>query len=228
MACWSSHLMINLGLGTYIRYYRLESWSDLSSSLACTHSWSRSTLAYQPTDLLSSIVLSPQLILAINVELSGNRHIIDLFSLSPDTNELQRVERIDVNQPCPLAVITSLRDYTWLCKSYWPFDDCLCVIESDGKVTKLQLEEQKGYILNMRLVNDRSHLILVRTSSKLVKEPTLIDINEAKHDEVQQEQEQEQEHQQQLNPGQRRRNVGKLPSNLQMEIYRISGSSSSK
>lgn len=198
MACWSSHVMLNLGVGASIRYYRLN-----SSSLSCVHSWSRSQLEYQPTDSLSCLALSPQLTVAINVELAEHRHVIDLFALG-DNKTLTRLQRLNSPQACPLDVITSLRNYTWLCKSHWPSDDCLCLIESDGQVKKIALHEQTGYILNARLVNDRSHLVVVRTPTKLPNETEQTpSADNTEH------------HRRQ------RHAVGKLPPNLLLEIYRI-------
>ena len=173
MACWSSHLVLNLGLGTSIRYHTLPS-SSSSASLPLIKSYTRSSLGYTNSDLLSLLALSPQLILAINVELNDNRHVIDLFSIV-DTIIFHRLKRINSNDPCPLDIITSLRDYTWLCKSHWPSDDCLCIVESDGQVNKIKCQEQNGYILNLRLLANRSHLVIIRTSNKLPKE---IDVNE--------------------------------------------------
>src|SRR5690242_16262683 len=114
MACWSSHLIINLGLGAIIRYHNLISSSSSPSSLSLPliNSWTRCSLGYTNSDLLSTLSLSPQLILAINVELADNRHVIDLFSIS-DTEKFQRLKRINSNEPCPLDIITSLRDFTW-------------------------------------------------------------------------------------------------------------------
>ena len=93
MACWSSHLMLNLGVGASIRYYRLNS----SSSLSCVHSWSRSQLDYQPSDSLSCLALSPQLTVAINVELAEHRHVIDLFALG-EKKTLTRLQRLNSPQ----------------------------------------------------------------------------------------------------------------------------------
>jgi len=206
MACWSSHLVVNLGLGTSIRYHTLLS---SSSSLPLIKSYTRSSLGYTNSDLLSLISLSPQLILAINVELTDNRHVIDLFSIS-DTTQFHRLKRIHSNEPCPLDIITSLRDCTWLCKSHWPSDDCLCIIESDGQVKKIELQEQNGYILNLRLLADRSYLVIIRTANKLPKE---IDINELNRIDQHEEEQSTRE--------QRRQTIGKLPGNLLLEIYRI-------
>jgi len=207
MACWSSHLILNLGLGTNIRYYHLISSS--SPPLSLINSWTRSSLGYTNSDLLSTLSLSPQLILAINVELSNNRHVIDLFSIS-NPKEIQHLKRIHSHEPCPLDIITSLRDCTWLCKSHWPSDDCLCIIESDGQVKKIELQEQNGYILNLRLLADRSYLVIIRTANKLPKE---IDINELNRIDQHEEEQSTRE--------QRRQTIGKLPGNLLLEIYRI-------
>ncbi|CAF4300593.1 unnamed protein product, partial [Rotaria magnacalcarata] len=78
MTCCSSHLIVNLGLGTSIRYHRLTS---SISSLPLINSFTRASLGYTDSDLLSSMTLSPQLVLAINVELNDNHHVIDLFSI---------------------------------------------------------------------------------------------------------------------------------------------------
>lgn len=205
MACWSTHLLVNFSLGNTIRYYQLN-----SSSLTYLYSWTRTSLGYHTDDLLSNIVLSPQLTVAINVELTDRRHLIDLFALT-GTNQLQHLRRIHSNQPCPLDVITSLRNYTWLCKSHWPSDDCLCLIESDGQVNKLQIDEQQGYILNLRLIRNRSYLVLVRTSSKLPKENNIKEMNTSDKD----------EDQGQKSRGRKQQNIGKLPPNLLLEIFRI-------
>lgn len=207
MACWSSHLILNLGLGTSIRYHNLTS----STTCSLINSWTRSSLGYTNSDLFSTVSLSPQLILAINIELADNRHVIDLFSIS-DSSKLCRLKRI--SGPCPIDIITSLRNCTWLCKSHWPSDDCLCIIESDGQVNKLQLEEQNGYILNLRLLSDRSHLVIVRTPKKLPKE---IDVNELNRIDKDEEEE--------STRGRRRQVIGKLPGNLLLEIYKIPGES---
>ncbi len=203
MACWSSHLLLNLGLGTSIRYHHIAS----SSSLPLIHSWTRSSLGYTNSDLLSSLALSPQLILAINVELTDNRHVIDLFSIA-DQSKFARLKRID--QPCPLDVITSLRDCTWLCKSHWPSDDCLCLIESNGQVNQIPLEEQGGYVLNLRVLADRSHLVIIRTPKKLPKEIDVDELNRIDQDE-----------EEQAKRGGRRQIVGRLPGNLLLEVYQI-------
>lgn len=205
MACWSNHLILNLGLGSSIRYYNLR---KTTSTVSLIHSYTRSSLGYTNSDLLSSISLSPQLILGINIELSNNRHVIDLFSIS-DPLKFFHLKRID--QPCPLDIITSLRNCTWLCKSHWPSDDCLCLIESDGHVKKIQLEEeQNGYILNLRLTSDRSHIILIRTPKKLPKEIDQNDLNRIDRDE-----------EEQTKHGRRKQVIGKLPGNLLLEIYKI-------
>jgi len=206
MACWSSHLVLNLGLGTSIRYHSLIS----SSSLPLIDSWTRSSLGYLNSDLLSLLALSPQLILAINVELTNNRHMIDLFSIK----NMCHLKRIHSNEPCPLDIITSLRDCTWLCKSHWPSDDCLCIIESNGQVNKVELQESNGYILNLRLLSDRSYLVIRRTPNKLPKE---VDINELNRI--------EQDEEQQSMRGRRRPTIGKLPGNLLLEIYKVPSTS---
>lgn len=210
MASWSSHLIVNLGLGTSILYYKLISLS----SVPLIHSFTRSSLGYANSDLLSSLALSPQLVLAINVELADNRHIVDLFSTN-EPSKFQHLKRIDSNEPCPLDLITSLRNCTWLCKSHWPSDDCLCIIESDGHVKKFELKEQNGYVLNLKVLSDRSHLVIVRTPNKLPKE---IDIDELNRLE-------ENQNEQQTKHGSRRQTVGKLPGNLLLEIYKTSSSS---
>ncbi|UJR32370.1 hypothetical protein I4U23_019832 [Adineta vaga] len=208
MACWSSHLIVNLGLGISLRYHTLSS----SSSIPLIQTYTRSSLGYTNSDLLSSVSLSPQLILAINVELTNNRHVIDLFSIADEKN-FQFLKRIHTNEPCALDIITSLRDYTWLCKSHWPSDDCLCLIESDGQVNKLNLHDQNGYILNLRLLTDRSHLVIIRTANKLPKEIDPNELNRIDEDEEQQ--------QQQITHGRKREIIGKLPGNLLLEIYKI-------
>jgi len=205
MACWSSHLIINLGLGTSIRYHNLIS----SSSLPLINSWTRSSLGYTDFDLLSTLSLSPQLILAINVELADNRHVVDLFSIS-DAENFQRLKRINSNEPCPLDVITSLRNCTWLCKSHWPSDDCLCIIESNGQVNKVELEEYNGYVLNLRLLTDRSYLVIIRTPKKLPKEIDVTELNRIDQDE-----------EEQSTRGRRRQIIGRLPGNLLLEIYKV-------
>ncbi|CAF0926043.1 unnamed protein product [Adineta steineri] len=201
MACWSSHLVLNLGLGTSIRYYNLLS----SSSISLINSYTRSSLGYTNSDLLSLLSLSPQLILGINVELTDNRHVIDLFSIS-DTTKFHRLKRINSNEPCPLDIITSLRNYTWLCKSHWPSDDCLCIVESDGQVNKLNLQEQNGYILNLRLLADRSYFVIIRTPSKLPKEIDIMELNKIDQDKKER---------------RGRQTIGKLPGNLLLEVYKI-------
>lgn len=210
MACCSSHLVVNLGLGTAIRYHRLT-----PTSLPFIHSYTRPSLGYVDSDLLSTMALSPQLTLAINVELANNRHVVDLFSIS-NSEQFQLLKRIHSNNPCPLDVITSLRDCTWLCKSHWPSDDCLCLIQSNGQVNKLPIEDQHGYVLNLRISTDRSYFVLIRTPSKLPKE---IDITELNHID-----QNEDEEQQQQRSAQRRgrQTIGRLPGNLLLEIYRIS------
>ena len=205
MACWSSHLILNLGLGTSIRYHNLTS----TSSLPLINSYTRSSLGYTSSDLLSSLALSPQLILAINVELPENRHVIDLFSIH-DISKFQYLKRIDSTEPCPLDIITSLRDCTWLCKSHWPSDDCLCVIESDGQVNKVTLKEHHGYILNLRLLADRSHFVIVRTPKKLPKEIDVAELNRIEQAEAAE-----------STRDRRRQTLGKLPGNLLLEIYKI-------
>ncbi|CAF0835823.1 unnamed protein product [Rotaria sordida] len=204
MACWSSHLILNLGLGTSIRYYRLVSLTSLPLITSLT----RSSLGYTNSDLLSSLALSPQLILAINVELNNNRHVLDLFSIN-DTSKFHRLKRIDSNEPCALDIITSLRNCTWLCKSHWPSDDCLCIIESNGQVNKVKLQEENGYILNLRLLADRSHLIIIRTPNKLPKEIDVTELNRI-----------EQAEEQSIHRP-REKIIGKLPGNLLLEIYKI-------
>lgn len=211
MASSSSHLVINLGLGTSIRHHKLISLS----SVPLINSWTRSTLGYADSDLLSSIALSPQLVLAMNVELANNRHVIDLFSIS-DPLKFQHLKRIDSDQPCSLDIITSLRNCTWLCKSHWPSDDCLCIIESDGQVNKVELKEDNGYVLNLRILADRSHLVIVRTPNKLPKEIDIMELNRI---------EQEEEERKRLTHGQGRQVIGKLPGNLLFEIYKISSTS---
>ena len=206
MACWSSHLVVNLGLGTSIRYHRLI---PSLSTVPFIKSYTRASLGYSTSDLLSSLTLSPQLILAINVELTNNQHIIDLFSMVNPSN-FQLLQRISSHQPCPLDIITSLRDYTWLCKSHWPSDDCLCLIQSNGQVTPIDLQEQDGYILNLRLLADRSHLALIRTPQKLPKEVPVAELNRI-----------DQEEDQATKSERRRTTIGKLPGNLLLEIYRI-------
>ena len=208
MTCWSSHLIVNLGLGTSIRYHKLLSSS--SAAIPLIQNYTRSSLGYTNSDLLSLVSLSPQLILAINVELTNNRHVIDLFSIA-DENNFQRLKRIHTYEPCALDIIASLRDYTWLCKSHWPSDDCLCIIESDGEVKKLDLHEQNGYILNLRLLANRSHLVIIRTASKLPKEVDANELNRIDQSEEEQE----------TKPERRRQVVGKLPGNLLLEIYKI-------
>jgi len=205
MACWSSHLVINLGLGTSIRYHNLISSS--SSSLPLINSWTRSSLGYTNSDLLSTLSLSPQLILAINIELADNRHVIDLFSIS-DSSKFHCLKRI--NEPCPLDIITSLRNCTWLCKSHWPSDDCLCIIESNGQINKIELQEHNGYVLNLRLLADRSHLVIIRTPKKLPKEIDVEELNRIDQDE-----------EEQSTRGRRRQIIGRLPGNLLLEIYKI-------
>jgi hypothetical protein len=207
MACWSSHLVLNLGLGTSIRYYNITS----ISSIALINSYTRSSLGYTNADLLSTIALSPQLILAINVECSDNRHVIDLFSIVNPT-KFQHLKRINSNQPCPLDIIASLRNYTWLCKSHWPSDDCLCTIESNGQVSKLELKESDGYILNLRVLSDRSHLVLIRTPKKLPKEIDPEELNQIEKNE---------EEEEPSKRSRRRPTTGKLPGNLLLEIYQI-------
>ena len=206
MACWSSHLVVNLGLGSSIRYYHL-----ISTQLTLIHSYTRSSLGYDDSDLLSTMILSPQLTLAINVELANNQHIVDLFSIA-NSGQLHRLKRIDSNDPCPLDVITSLRDCTWLCKSHWPSDDCLCLIESNGQVKKLLLEDQHGYILNLKISTDRSHIILIRTPKKLPKEIDIAELNLIDQS----------EEQDQTTRTRGRQTIGRLPGNLLLEIYRIS------
>ena len=203
MTCWSTHLVLNLGFGKSIRYHHLVS----SSLIPLITSWTLVSLGYTKSDLLSSMELSPQLILGINVELAGNRHIIDLFSMR-NPSKLHHLKRFDSNESCPLDIITSLRDYTWLCKSYWPADDCLCRIESDGQVKKIQLQEDNGYILNLRLLADQSHLVIIRTPNKLPKE---IDTTEL--DQI------EQQEDERLIQGQQ--TIGKLPGNLLLEVYKV-------
>jgi hypothetical protein len=205
MACWSSHLIVNLGLGTSIRYHQLT-----SSSLPLINSWTRSSLGYTNSDLLSTLALSPQLILAMNIELINNRHVIDLFAIS-NPEKFHHLKRINSNDPCPLDIITSLRDCTWLCKSHWPSDDCLCLIESNGQVNKIQLEEYNGYVLNLRILADRSHLILIRTPKKLPKEIDVTELNRIDQDE-----------EEQSTRGRRRQIIGRLPGNLLLEVYKIS------
>jgi hypothetical protein len=205
MACWSSHLVVNLGLGASIRYYQLT-----PSSLPLINSWTQSSLGYANSDLLSTLALSPQLILAINIELAHNRHVIDLFSIS-NQEKIHHLKRINFNDPCPLDIITSLRDCTWLCKSHWPSDDCLCLIESNGQVNKIQLEEQNGYVLNLRILADRSHLILIRTPKKLPKEIDPTELNRIDQDE-----------EEQSTRRNRRQIIGRLPGNLLLEIYKTS------
>ncbi len=204
MACWSSHLVINLGLGTSIRYHNLIS---SSSSLPLINSWTRLSLGYTNSDLFSTLSLSPQLILAINIELADNRHVIDLFSIS-DSSKFQRLKRI--NEPCPLDIITSLRNCTWLCKSHWPSDDCLCIIESNGEINSIELKEDNGYVLNLRLLADRSHLVIIRTPKKLPKEIDVAELNRIDQDE-----------EEQSTRGRRRQTIGRLPGNLLLEIYKI-------
>ncbi|CAF2573634.1 unnamed protein product [Rotaria sp. Silwood2] len=204
MACWSFHLILNLGLGTYIRYYKFVSLT----SLPLINSLTRSSLGYNNSDLLSSLALSPQLILAINVELNDSRHVIDLFSIN-DTSKFHRLKRINSNEPCSLDIITSLRNCTWLCKSHWPSDDCLCIIESNGQVNKVELQEQNGYILNLRLLADRSHLVIVRTPNKLPKEIDITELNRIE----------QAEERSAHRP--RQKIIGKLPGNLLLEIYKI-------
>lgn len=205
MACYSSHLIVNLGLGTVMRYHKLNSLT----SLPLINSFTRLSLGYTNSDLLSSMALSPQLVLAINVELNDNRHVIDLFSIN-ETSKFHHLKRINSNEPCSLDVLTSLRNCTWLCKSHWPSDDCLCIIESDGKVKKVNLTEQDGYILNARLLADRSSLVIIRTPNKLPKE---IDTDVPKT------MEQEEDDRSKLSG--RREVIGKLPGNLVLEIYKI-------
>ncbi|CAF4753325.1 unnamed protein product [Rotaria sp. Silwood1] len=204
MACWSSHLILNLGLGISIRYHRLVSLT----SIPLINTLTRSSLGYNNSDLLSSFALSPQLILAINVELNDNRHVIDLYSIN-DTSKFHRLKRINSNEPCSLDIITSLRNCTWLCKSHWPSDDCLCIIESDGQVNKINLHEQNGYILNLRLLADRSHVVIIRTPNKLPKEIDITELNRIDQAE------------ERSTHGQRRKTIGKLPGNLLLEIYKI-------
>jgi hypothetical protein len=206
MACWSSHLVLNVGLGTSIRYHTIIS---SSSSLPLIHSFSRSSLGYTDSDLLSSLALSPQLILAMNVELADNRHVVDLISLN-DIPTCHRLKRIDSSHSCPLDIITSLRDCTWLCKSHWPSDDCLCLIESDGQVNKIELQEENGYVLNLRVLTDRSYLVIVRTPTKLPKENDVMELNRSNRNE-----------EEQLTHARRRQTIGKLPPNLLLEIYKI-------
>lgn len=210
MACCSSHLVVNLGLGTAIRYHRLTP----TTTLPFIHSYTRASLGYADCDLLSTMALSPQLILAINVELANNRHVVDLFSIS-NSEKFHPLKRIHSNNPCPLDVITSLRDCTWLCKSHWPSDDCLCLIESNGLVKKLPIEDQHGYVLNLRISTDRSYLVLIRTPNKLPKE---IDITELNRIDQNDEDEQHQPSTQRRG----RKTIGRLPGNLLLEIYRIS------
>ncbi|CAF3497473.1 unnamed protein product [Rotaria socialis] len=210
MACWSSHLIVNLGLGTSIRYHRLTS---SISSLPLINSFTRSSLGYTDSDLLSSMALSPQLVLAINVELNDNHHVIDLFSIN-ETTKFQHLKRFNSYEPCSFDLITSLRNCTWLCKSHWPSDDCLCIIESNGQVNKIDLSEQNGYILNLRLLADRSHLVIVRTPNKLPKEIAISDLNKIDIDEDEQ-----------SKHGHRRQIIGKLPGNLLLEIYKVPSAS---
>lgn len=205
MACWSSHLVLNLGLGASLNYYQFQTSS--SQTVQLVQSQTRSSLGYTNSDLLSTIILSPQLILGINVELSNNRHVIDLFSIT-NPDQFLRLKRIDGNDPCPLDLLSSLRDYTWLCKSHWPSDDCLCLIESDGEVNKLSSIELDGYILNLKLSFHRSYLILIRTASKLPKEIENCSIDDS-----------EQENRNQR--GQKGKMIGKLPGNLLLEIYQV-------
>jgi hypothetical protein len=73
MACWSSHSIINLGLGTIIRYHKLIS----SSSLLLINFWTRSSLGYTNSDLLPTLLLSLQLIIAISIELNDDHYVID-------------------------------------------------------------------------------------------------------------------------------------------------------
>ncbi len=207
MACWSSHLILNLGLGTNIRYYHLISSS--SPPLSLINSWTRSSLGYTNSDLLSTLALSPQLVLGINIELKDNRHVIDLFSIS-DPEEIQHLKRIHSHEPCPLDIITSLRDCTWLCKSHWPSDDCLCLIESNGQVNQIHLQEHHGYILNLRILADRSYLVIIRTPKKLPKEIDVMELNRIDQDE-----------EEQATQGRRRQVIGRLPGNLLLEIYKI-------
>lgn len=205
MACWSTHLVLNLGLGASLRYHALQS----STSVPLVQTYTRASLGYANSDLLSSLVLSPQLVLAVNVELADNRHVVDLFSIANST-AFERLKRIHANEPCPLDAVTSLRDHTWLCKSHWPSDDCLCLVESDGRVQKLPLQEQGGYVLNVRLLADRSHVVIVRTPSKLPKET-----DGAKSNKTAQEEEEP------STRGRGRQLVGKLPGNLLLEVYQV-------
>lgn len=209
MACYSSHLVVNLGLGTAIRYHRLT-----PTTLPFVHSYTRPSLGYVDSDLLSTMALSPQLTLAINVELANNRHVVDLFSIS-NSERFQLLKRIHSDNPCPLDVITSLRDCTWLCKSHWPSDDCLCLIESNGQVNKLSIEDQHGYVLNLRISTDRSYLVLIRTPNKLPKEIDMTELNRIDQNE-------EEEQQQRSIQRRGRQTIGRLPGNLLLEIYRIS------
>ena len=198
-------MIVNLGLGESLRYYELN-----LSSLVHRHSWSRSQLNYKPSESLKSLSLSSHLTIAINVELENNKHVVDLYSLV-NGKELMRLRRFHSTEPCALDAITQLPNYTWLCKSHWPSDDCLCLIESDGEVKKISTEGQAGYILNMKLTGDRTHFILVRTASKLSKEK---EANQSDFIE-------EKDIQNGLNRNNRRELVGKLPANLVLEIYRI-------
>jgi len=204
MACCSIHLVVNFGLGSCFRYYQLQT----SQSVELIKSYSRTDLGYSNSDLLATIILSPQLILGVNVELANNRHIIDLFSL---TNNFSHLKRIDFNNPCPLHLVTSLRHYTWLCKSHWPSDDCLCLIEADGQVNKCSPVQLDGYILTLKLSKHRSFIVLIRTVNKLPKE---IDANELNRIDQQEEEEP-------VIRGRKREVIGKLPGNLLLEIYKV-------
>lgn len=203
MACWSIHLVVNLGLGSCLRYYQLQT----CQSVEFIKSYSRTDLGYTNSDLLSTIILSPQSILGINVELANNRHIIDLFSLN--NSNFIHLKRIDCNNPCPLDLLTSLRDYTWLCKSHWPSDDCLCLIESDGQVSKCSPVCIDGYILSLKISIHRSFIVLIRTANKLPKEGDANELNRID------------EQEEPVIRGRKREVIGKLPGNLLLEIYQI-------